>query len=62
MSKHNTQFNTTQVYFNSYGYPYVHATCFGLYLDHPQACKHKNRTQEGAIKFLRDPFLQSLFL
>jgi hypothetical protein len=20
----------------------MHVTCFGLYLDHPQACQHKN--------------------
>jgi len=40
------QFNTTQVYFNLTGYLYMSATCFGLYLDHPQACQYKNHTKE----------------
>jgi hypothetical protein len=32
--------------FNSINYPYMYATCFGLYLGHPQACQYKNRTKE----------------
>jgi len=26
------QYNTTQIHFNSTDYPYMYATCFGLYL------------------------------
>jgi len=33
--------NKTQVYFNSVGYPYIYAACFGLYLGHHQICKYK---------------------
>jgi len=40
---------TTQVYFNSFGYPYMQGTCFGVYLDHPQSCQYKNHTQEDFI-------------
>jgi hypothetical protein len=40
------QFNTTLVYFNTTGYLYISATCFGLYLGHPQACQYKNHTKE----------------
>jgi hypothetical protein len=38
MSGHTTliQSNTTQVYFNSAGYLYMSATCFVMYLGHPQ--------------------------
>ena len=36
-----TQSNTTQVYFNSAGYPYMYATCFGLFLGNPQTCQYK---------------------
>jgi len=28
------------------------ATCFGLYLDHLQACQYKNLTNEDIIKIL----------
>ena len=31
------QSNKIEIYFNSIGYPYIHAISFGLYLDHPQA-------------------------
>lgn len=33
--------NTTQVYFNSDGYPYRYAACFGLYLGHHQTRQQK---------------------
>jgi hypothetical protein len=26
------------------------ATCFGLYLGHPQACQYKNLTTEGTVR------------
>jgi hypothetical protein len=29
----------TQVYFNSTACLYMNATCFGLYLGHPQVCR-----------------------
>ena len=31
-------------FFNSVSYPYMYATCFGLYLG-PQACQYKNHTK-----------------
>ena len=30
--------------------PYMYATCFGLYLGHPQACQHQNHTKQDTIK------------
>jgi hypothetical protein len=43
---------------------YLNATCFGLYLGHPKACKFKkNFTKEDTIKKCKGHlFLQSLFL
>ena len=35
------QYDTTQIDFNSVGYPYMYATCFDLYLRHSQACSTK---------------------
>jgi hypothetical protein len=32
--QHNTDFNSSD-------YPYMYATCFGLYLGHPQTCQYK---------------------
>jgi len=49
------QSDTVQVYFNSDGYTYMYATCFGLYLGHPQARQHKNRNrkmQQGSTGFI----------
>jgi hypothetical protein len=43
-------FSLTRVYFNSTGYPYMHATYCGLYLGHPQACQYKNLTNEDTIR------------
>ena len=42
--------NTTLVYFNSFGYPFIYAACFGLYLDYPQACQYKNHRKENTMK------------
>ena len=36
------QSNITQVYFNSVCYIYMCATCFDMYLGHPQACQYEN--------------------
>jgi len=44
------QSNITQVYFNSISYSYMYAACFGLYLDHPPACQHKDHTKEDTIR------------
>jgi hypothetical protein len=44
------QSNTTQVYFNSLCYLYMCATCFDLYLGHPQACQYNNLTNEDEIR------------
>jgi hypothetical protein len=44
------QCNMTQVYLNSVCYPYVYATCFTLYLGHPQACQYNSHTEEDTIK------------
>ena len=43
------QSHTTQVYFNSAGYPYIQTACFGLYLGHPQSCQYKNHIQEDFV-------------
>jgi hypothetical protein len=57
------QSNTTQFYFNSICCLYVCATCFGLYLGHPEACQYKkNLTKEDIIKISGAPFFKSLFL
>jgi len=42
--------NTTQVYFNLVTYTYMLATCFGLYLGHPQARQYKNHTKEDTTE------------
>jgi hypothetical protein len=42
--------NTTQVYFNLTGYPYMCATCFSMYLDHHQACQYRNHTKEETLR------------
>ena len=42
--------NTTRVYFNSVGYLHLCAACFGLYLDHPQACQYRNPTKEDTYQ------------
>jgi len=34
----------------------MQATCFGLQLGHPQACKYKTLTKENTVKFVRGPF------
>ena len=44
------QSNTTQTDFNSVGYPYMSATCFSMYLGHPQSHKYKNSTKEDTIR------------
>ena len=44
------QSNTTQDYFTSNCYLYMCATCFGLYLGHPQSCQYKNHKEEDKIK------------
>jgi hypothetical protein len=44
------QSNTTQVYLNSVCYPYVYATCCGLYLGHPQTYQYNKQTEEDTIK------------
>jgi len=36
------QSNITKVYFNSFGYIYMCATCFDMYRGHPQAWQYKN--------------------
>jgi len=41
--------NTSQDYFNSLVYIYMHTTCFDLCLDHPQVCQHKNHTKEDTL-------------
>jgi hypothetical protein len=48
--------NKTQVYFNSVGYRYMYAACFGLYLGQPQACQYKNLTKEDTIWISGVPF------
>jgi hypothetical protein len=40
--KHASQSDKLQIYFNSDGYTYMHATCFSLYVGHPQACQQRN--------------------
>jgi len=46
------QYNTTHVCFDSECYIYIRATCFGLYLGHPQACRpYKGRYN----KYLKCP-------
>jgi len=49
------QSNTTQVYFNSVNYLYMSATCFSMYLGHPQSCKYKNSTKEDTIRISGAP-------
>jgi hypothetical protein len=44
------QSNTTHVYFSSIGYPYMSATCFDLYLGHPQVCQYKILTKECVMR------------
>ena len=34
---------------------YMCASCFGLFLGHPQACKYKNLTNEDIIKIATGP-------
>jgi len=40
----------------------MYATCFDLYLGHPQAHQYKNRAKEKYNKNLGGPILQTLFL
>jgi len=58
------QSKKTQVYFNSVSCTYMSATCFGLYLGHPQAHQYNNHTKEYTIRISGAPIrvLQSLFL
>jgi hypothetical protein len=37
-------------FFNSVGYLYMYATCFGLYLGPLQACQYKNHIKENTIQ------------
>jgi hypothetical protein len=49
--KQNTLYsNRTPVYLYSVCYPYVFATCFGLYLGHSQACQYQNFTEEDTVE------------
>jgi hypothetical protein len=51
-----TQSNKTIVYFNLVVYLCTQATCFGLWLGHPQACQFKNVTKVNTVRVLRGPF------
>jgi hypothetical protein len=44
------QSNTTQVYFKQLNCLPMYATCFDMYLHHPQACKYKEHIQEDTTK------------
>jgi hypothetical protein len=47
------QSTTTQVYFNSTGYPYMCATCFGLYVSQLQAFQYKNHAKKDTARISR---------
>ena len=54
--------NTRRGYFNSVCYPYMYATCFGLYLGHPQACQYKTQYEGRYDKNLRRPLSVIIFI
>ena len=56
------QSNTIHVYFNSVGYTYMYATCFGLYTGHPQAFQYKNFIREDTTECKWSIFTVAVFI